>query len=259
MDELMDVVYDSGKTKELLQELKEIGMGILKFVPEEIDFKKNENSDMKKSIIQQFYIGNEMQPEFMMVKDMKQLDIILKNFNDGIECFIDNLELICEKNSDMSKSEAETLLIFQKVIERAQVVFQKQCLGIKRKLSEQSTVDEIQQKLESVLPKILGEYIIHPIVSPVYEALSKKTNRIYEQILYELNTFLKRNGVYTVLISEGDIVDPHIVEFTEESINCITNNYKQADTIKEVKRLPYAFSKDKILLPGIVNAWRLEG
>ncbi len=248
--------YNHERTVELLNGARELVTGKLKIIVQEWKTEEPVSGNLageNKSSIGLFYIEKAEQPLYEKITGINDVNKAFESFADMIDDVLEQLDAIEDNNAGLDDNTKNTIQTYAKVFDKAYSVFENRKKKEMTSLKELSTVTELKEATAQMFRSILGDYIIKPVVTPLYETIDK--NEVYPLILRELNEFLKKNGVYTERIEVGEPIDPEKVEPSEDSIGNIADDYTKVDTIAEVKRYPYFFADGTKVMDGYAKIY----
>lgn len=248
--------YSHERTVELLNGARELVTGKLKIIVPEWKTETKEqttSAESNNAAINLFFIEKAEQPLYEKVSGINDVSKVFDTFIDMIEDVLDELDAIEDNNAGLDENTINTIQTYGKVFDKAEQVFENRRKKEMASLKELSTVSELKEALAQLFRSVLGDYIIKPVVTPLYETLDK--NEVYPLILRELNEFLSKNGVYTEKIDVGEPIDPEKVEPSEDSVGNVAEDYSKVDTIAEVKRYPYFFADGTKVMDGYAKIY----
>ena len=222
-------------------------------IPEE---NKKITNHIQKNFIKEFIIlkKEENTPIYKICTKKSDLKGTFELFYDRLNDFIDDLKGLINNTTDDNL--INNLNSYIKVIEKSKIIYKNQIIVRRNIFKEAETINELQEEIQGLFSLIMEKYIIFVLIDALYERLKNGNSNIYKEVLKKLNKFLQDNGVYTLNIKAGDLMDPECMEATFDSAKNITEDESKYDTISEIRRYPYYFEDEVKIIDGKVKVWR---
>ncbi|MGA1868848.1 MAG: hypothetical protein ACMUJM_09905 [bacterium] len=124
----------------------------------------------------------------------------------------------------------------------------KQKKGVYR-ISEKSTVKDMQYQFYGFLKKNFDIYLLDKIIPPILDGIEAGHSDVYELILKSVNEFLSHMGIITLELREDQEIDYEL--WTPlESDDHDTGEYTPQNRIKKIIQLPYVFDRNHMVKQG---------
>ena len=251
--------YNHSETRQLLGEVRDFFQKRLRLiVPEWVTTEEGAPGEKEGEAVKAFRIEMEQAgaPVYQACNGYDDLEGVLDLFDQKLNELLDNLDDLLDKNGDLDDESRRSLECYASAVEKCSTVYGNQQKMRRAGFKELSTVDELRDELRLLFSEIIDRYIIRVLFDALYERVKNNAGRIYELVIYEVNTFLAEMGVYTKTISPGEPVDPEFMESTPDSAENFTDDYRKFDTIDEVYRYPYLFADGTKIVDGRGRIWR---
>lgn len=250
--------YAHEESVELLEEVRGFFQGKHKMIGIEwiSEKKKNNNENDVNAGAKLFVIKKGNQPLYESCNGLEDVERILDQFGAGLNALADDMYALVDNNQDLDKESKNSLESYAGAVDKGVTVFKNQRRRRGAKFKELSTVDDLKEELKHFMSEIIGNYVIIVLVDALYGRIKNHAGEIYMLAVNEINKFLAVNGVYTMEISAGDLIDPEYVEPTQDSIDNVTDDFNKFDIIEEVRRHPYLFTDGTKILDGSAKIWR---
>jgi len=250
--------YNHQESIKLLGEVRNLFQEKLKLVVIEwISEEKEQNIEKQiESCSKIFIVKKEKKPLYEQCNGIDDVEKVLNNFNNSLERLLNNFDAIVDNNININADSKNSLESYADAINKGITVFQNQRKRRSSKFKELSTVKELREELRCFLAEIISRYIIQVLIVALYERIKNNAGEIYKLAVNQINKFFVENGVYTKEINLGEKIDPEFVEPTIDSVDNVTDDFNKLDTIDEIRRYPYLFTDETMILDGSAKIWR---